>query len=227
MENELLLEIKKTTRTVDKKPKEPVAEHYLEVGGVTYNMKRGGLGGNTGRCMILMSVGEEYPADVVVSQRIKNPSLAKKAKTVFGSLPSIVPGIHEEAAADLIATAKTIEKGSALLLDQLLLDVPSLQRSKQYYLNQIESHFQNCQEHNGSWTWGFQNHIVYCVCKSIFLSHQMFLWYAIWATVRKTLGTGVSKMEPSASKRFSTSTEDTPQLSILTLQQTAATLGSG
>ena len=149
MENELLLDIKKTTRTVDKKPNAPVAEHYLKVRGMIFNMKTGGLGGNTTRYIVLMSVGEEYPADVVVSQRIKNPSLAKKAKTLFGSLPSIVPGIHEEAAADLIATTKTIEKGSALLLDQLLLDVPSLQQSKQYYLNQIESHFQNCLEHNG------------------------------------------------------------------------------
>ena len=149
MESELLLEMKKSTGTVDKKPKAPVAEHFVEVGGMTYNMQFGGLGGNTGRCMVLMSVGDEYPADVVVSQRIKNPSLAKKAKTVFGSLPSIVPGIHEEAAADLIATAKTIENNSAASLDQLLLDVPSLQRSKQYYLNQIESHFHNCQKHNG------------------------------------------------------------------------------
>ena len=121
----------------------------MEVGGMTYNMKSGGLWGNTGRCMVLMSVGDEYQADVVVSQRIRNPSLAKKTKALFGSLPSIVPGIHEEAAADLIAAAKTIEKNTAASLDRLLLDVPSMQRSKQYYLNQIESHFQNCQEHNG------------------------------------------------------------------------------
>ena len=118
---------------------------------MTYNMKAGGLGGNTARYMVLMSVGDEYPADVVVSQRIKNPSLAKKAKTIFGSLPSIVPGIHEEAAADLIATTNTIEKSSSPIV-YLLLDVPSIQRSKQYYLNQIKSHFQNCQEHDGKKT---------------------------------------------------------------------------
>ena len=149
MECELLLGIKKSSGTLDKKPKPIVGEHRVEVGGMTYNMQLGGLGGNTGRCMILMSVGDEYPADVVVSQRIKNPSLAKKSKTMFGSLPSIVPGIHEEAAADLIVIMKTIEKNTTASLDQLLLDVPSMQRSKQYYLNQIESHFHNCQEHNG------------------------------------------------------------------------------
>ena len=149
MECELLLGIKKSTGTVDKKPKPIVGEHYAEVGGMTYNMKYGGLGGNTGRYMVLMSVGDEYPDDVVVSQRIKNPSLAKKAKTLFGSLSSTVPDIHEEAAADLIAATKTIEKNSAASLDQLLLDVPLMQRSKQYYLNQIESLFQNCQKHDG------------------------------------------------------------------------------
>ena len=149
MECELLLEIKKTTGTVDKKPEPIVSEHHVEIGGMTYNLQLGGLEGNTGRCMVLMSVGDEYPADVVVSQRIKNSSLASFILLLFGSLPSIVPGIHEEAAADLIATIKTIEKHSTASLDQLLLDVPSLQQSKQYYLNQIESHFQNCQEHDG------------------------------------------------------------------------------
>ena len=162
MESELLLEIEKTTGTVDKKPKVPVAEHFVEFGRMTYNMQYGGLGGNTGRYMVLMSVGDEYAADVVVSQRIKNPSLAKKAKTLFGSLPSIVPGIHEEVAADLIAAVKTMEKNSAGSLDQILLDVPLMQRSKQYYLNQIESHFQNCQEHHGM-DMESQNHIVYCM----------------------------------------------------------------
>ena len=217
MECELLLEIKKSTRTLDKKPKPIVGEHHVEVGGMTYNMKTGGLEGNTGRCMVLMSVGDEYPADVVVSQRIKNPSLAKKAKTLFGSLPSIVPGIHEEAAADLIAAAKTIEKGSATSLDQLLLDVPLMQRSKQYYLKQIESHFHNCQEHNGRNYSYMDKTALFTVCASLILSplHQMLLCYAIWATVRKTLGTGVSKMELSASKRSSTSTDDTPQSSVL------------
>ena len=141
--------MKKATGTVNKRSKAIVGDSYVEVGGMTYNMKYGALRGNTIRYIILMSVGDEYPADVVVSQRIKNPSLAKKAKTLFGSLPPTVPGIHDEAAADLIATTKTMDKHSTALLDQLLLDVPSMQRSKQYYLNQIESHFQNCQEHNG------------------------------------------------------------------------------
>ena len=149
MESELLLEMKKSTGTVDKKPKVSVAEHFMEFGRMTYNMQYGELGGNTGRCIVLMSVGDEYPANVVVSQRIRNPSLAKKAKTLFGSLPSIIPGIHEEAAADLIAATKNMEKNPAITLNQLLLDIPLMQRSKQYYLKQIESHFQNCQEHDG------------------------------------------------------------------------------
>ena len=138
--------MKKATGTVNKRSKAIVGDSYVEVGGMTYNMKYGALWGNTIRYIILMSVGDEYSADVVVCQRIKNPSLAK---TIFGSLPPTVPGIHNEAAADLIATTKTMDKHSTALLDQLLLDVPSMQRSKQYYLNQIESHFQNCQEHNG------------------------------------------------------------------------------
>ena len=127
-----------------------VGEEYVETSsGLRYNTKHGAIGGNTGEVMILVSAGDEYPADLVVSQRIKNPTLAEKATKTFGSLPSIVPGLHPEAAADLMVTASTEMRGCVSSVVQLLLDVPSMQRSKQYYLNKIETFFQNCSEPGG------------------------------------------------------------------------------
>ena len=114
-----------------------------------YDREYGAVGGNTGEAMILVSAGDEYPADLVVSHRIRNPSLAEKATKTFGPLPSIVPGLHTEAAADLMATASTEMRSPDRSVVQLLLDVPSMQRSKQYYLNKIEIFLKNCKEPGG------------------------------------------------------------------------------
>ena len=146
MESSLLLEMKKMNGAVNKQLRAPVGDEYVEVRGLRYNREYGAVGGNTGEEMILVSAGDEYPADLVVSRRIRNPSLAEKATETFGPLPSIVPGLHTEAAADLMATASTDMRGSARSVVQLLLDVPSMQRSKQYYLNKIESFLKNCKE---------------------------------------------------------------------------------
>ena len=146
MESLLLLEMKKMNGAVEKQLRAPVGEGYVGVGGLRYDTKHGAVGGNTIEVMMLVSVGDEYSENVVVSHRIRNPTMAEKATKTFGSLPSIVPGLYTEAAADLIATASTEIRGFARSVVQLLLDVPSMQRSKQYYLNKIETFFQNCNE---------------------------------------------------------------------------------
>ena len=107
------------------------------------------MSGNTGERMILVSVGNKFPTDVVVKQRIKNSALAKKAtQLTFGS-PFIIPGLHEEAAADLMATASTVMKETNSIVVQLCLDVPMMQRSKQYYFKKIEVFLQNCKQPAG------------------------------------------------------------------------------
>ena len=149
MENELLKEMKIENGVLDKKLRTPVGEHYMEDGGFRYSKKRGGIGGNTSETMILVSVGSEFPVDVVVHPRIKNPALAERAKQMYGSLPSIVPGLHEEAAADLMATVTQQLKASNSTVVKLYLDVPMMQRSKQYYLNKIQEFLQHCKHRVG------------------------------------------------------------------------------
>ena len=149
LESLLLLEMKKMNGTVDKQLRAPVRDQYAEVRGLRYNREYGTVAGNTIEVMILVTAGDEYPADLVVSHWIRNPSLAEKATKTFGPLPSIVPGLHTEAAADLMATASTYMRDSSGSVVQLLLDVPSMQRSKQYYLNKIESFLKNCKEPAG------------------------------------------------------------------------------
>ena len=87
MECGLLKEMKIKNGVLDKELRIPIGEHYIEGGRFRYNKKRGGIGGNTSETMILVSVGSEFPVDVVVHPRIKNPALASKAKQMYGSLP--------------------------------------------------------------------------------------------------------------------------------------------
>ena len=148
-ESKLLLELKTVNGALEKQLKGSTGEYNVKVAGLNYNRKRGGVEGNKAEVMILVSVGDEYPADLVASKRIKNPSLAKKGTKMFGSLPVVVPGLHEEAAADLMAAASTQLKSPNLSVVQILVDVPMMQRSKQYYLKKIETFFQNCKEQAG------------------------------------------------------------------------------
>ena len=145
-ERELLQELKRMKGVEGRKPTPYTADHYVESRGIRYNMKLGGTGDNTGEVMILVSVGSEFPAGVQVQPRVRDPALAEKAIQTHGRLPPIVTGLHEEAAADLMARASLRLQNSSADLVRLCLDVPGKQRSKEYYLNTIEEFLKHCQQ---------------------------------------------------------------------------------
>ena len=149
IESDLLMHMLRVNRALNKQPRLLAGEQFFDVEGLRYNRKVGGIGGNTAEVMILVSVGDEYPADLVVKQRIKNPSLAEKTISTLGNLPLPVPGLHKEAAADLIAAVSNEIKASNLALVKLLLDVPLMQRAKEEYIRKIQAFLQSCQERVG------------------------------------------------------------------------------
>ena len=151
MECKLLQEIKKKNGAVSKELQKVIGEHYVDSRGISYNIKFGSIGGNTGETMLLVSVGSEFPADISVQPRIKNPANAKKANQIYGSLPPIVPRLHEEAAADLMATASQDMKSPNFNIVQLCVDVSMMQRSKHYYLNKIQEFFEHCKHTVGTY----------------------------------------------------------------------------
>ena len=132
-----------------RKPTPPTGEHYVVSRGIRYNMKNGGVGGNTGEVMVVVSVGSECPAGVSVQPRVRDPVLAERAFQTHGHLPSTVTGLHEEAAADLMARASLNLQDSTKDVVRLCLDVPGKQRSKQYYLNTIEEFLKHCKQPGG------------------------------------------------------------------------------
>ena len=149
MERDLLQEMKIMNGALDKEPRTLAGGHYMDAGGFRYNTNHGSMGGNTIETMILVSVGSEFPVNVVVRPRIRNPALAEDAKQIYGALLFTVPGLHEEAAADLMATASHQLKAPNSTLVKLCLDVPMMQRSKQYYLNKIQEFLQHCKSRAG------------------------------------------------------------------------------
>ena len=151
IEGELLREIKKMNGAVSKELRELTGEHYVVSTGIRYNIKLGATNGNTAEVMLLVSVGSEFPADISVQPRIKNTANAKKATQIYASLPPIVPGLHEEAAADLMATASPDMKSPNFNVVQLCVDVPMMQRSKHYYLKKIQEFFEHCKHTGGTY----------------------------------------------------------------------------
>ena len=129
-----------------RKPTPPTAEHYVVSRGIRYNMKHGGTGGNTCEVMVVVSVGSECPAGVSVQPRVRDRALAERAFQTHGRLPSTVAGLHEEAAADLMARASLMLQRPTTDVVRLCLDVPGKQRSKQYYLNTIEEFLKHCKQ---------------------------------------------------------------------------------
>ena len=96
--------------------------------------------------MILVSVGSESPPGIKVQSRVKDPARAEKAIEIYGQLPLKVTGLHEEAAADLMAAASLRLQSSTSDVVRLCLDVPEKQRSKQYYLKIMEKFIEQCQQ---------------------------------------------------------------------------------
>ena len=137
-ERELLQELKKMKGVEERKPTPPTGDRYVEsrgIRGIRYDMKYDGANDSTGEVMILVS-----------GTVLEDPPLAEKTTHIHGQLPSIVTGLHHEAAADLMAAASVRLQSSISDVVSLCLDVPGKQRSKQYHLETIESFFRGCEQ---------------------------------------------------------------------------------
>ena len=163
-ERELLQELKRMKGVEGRKPTPPAGEDYVLSRGIRYYLKFGVVGGDTGEIMMMVSVGSEFPAGVQVQPRMRDPARAERATQTHSHLPPIVTGLHEEAAADLMATVSLRLHDSSSDLVRLCLDVPGKQRSKEYYLKTIEEFIKHCQQPRG-----MSNLIIYFLHSYIFV----------------------------------------------------------
>lgn len=132
-----------------KVPTPSVGEEYVQSRGFWYSTKYDCVAGNTAEAMILVSVGDEFPAGLMVTHRVQDPAMAEKAVTKYGRLPPIVAGLHDEIAADIMARASQLLQDRPSDLVRLCLDTPGYQRPKEFYLRAIEEFFEHCQQPQG------------------------------------------------------------------------------
>ena len=149
-EQELLQELKRLKGAVGKVPTPYVGEEFVQSRGFRYSTKYGCIAGNTFEAMILVSVGDEFPDRVTVTPRVRDPAMAERAVAKYGHLPSIVAGLHDEIAADVMARSSILLQDRQSDLVRLCLDTPGYQRPKEFYLRAIEEFFEHCQQPAGT-----------------------------------------------------------------------------
>ena len=136
-----------------KVPTPPVGEEFVLSRGLRYSTKYGCISGNIAEAMILVSVGDKFPAGVTVTPRVRDPAMAERAVAKHGHLPPIVAGLHYEIAADIMARASQLLQDRPSDLVRLCLDTPGYQRPKEFYLRAISEFLEHCQQPQGISSW--------------------------------------------------------------------------
>jgi len=110
-------------------------------------------GGLTSRrdIMMIISVGTKHPPGVRVEERVRDKARANHAFTMYGELPHQIASlqISRETAADLIVVSSQIQKDINLRDISLKLDIPAMQRPKEYYIKAIANFLKMCGQPGG------------------------------------------------------------------------------
>ena len=114
------------------------------------------FGGLTSRKdgMMIISVGSTHPPGVRVAERVRDKARATRAFRTYGKLPHQIASlqISRETAADLKVVSSHVQK-SVLTRDiSLKLDVPAMQRPKEYYITAIANFLKQCRQPGGMFT---------------------------------------------------------------------------
>ena len=109
------------------------------------------LGGFLARsdCMFIASVGSERPADVKVEQKTSDINRAQRALKIHGHLPHTVTRLLQGTEVDLIVVSSLMRRDSRKELVSLNLDLPGRERSKDYYLQEMEKLIKECKKPGG------------------------------------------------------------------------------
>jgi len=111
------------------------------------------FGGFTSRkdVMLIISVGTKHPPGVRVEERVRDKARANHAFTMYGELPHQIASlqISRETAADLIVVSSQIQKDINLRDISLKLDIPAMQRPKEYYIKAIANFLKMCGQPGG------------------------------------------------------------------------------
>jgi len=107
-------------------------------------------GGQTARkdVMMIVSVGTNHPPGVRVEERVRDKARAAHAFRTYGKLPHQIASlqISQETAADLKVASFHIQKSITTRDISLKLNVPAMQRPKEYYITAIANLLKQCRQ---------------------------------------------------------------------------------
>ena len=118
--------------------------------GMIFHPKYGGLLSRKD-IMMIISVGTKHPPGVRVEERVRDKARATHAFATYGELPHQITSlqISRETAADLIVVSSHIQKDINSRDVSLKLDVPGMQRPKEYYITAIANFLERCRQPEG------------------------------------------------------------------------------
>ena len=99
--------------------------------------------------MFIASVGSEDPDCVKVEQKTSDMIRAQRALKTHGRLPHTVTRLPQGTEVDLIVVSSLMQRDSRKELVSLNLDLPGRERSRGYYLQEMENLMKECKKPGG------------------------------------------------------------------------------
>ena len=121
--------------------------------GMVFNLHLGWLRSRKD-VMMIVSVGSNHPPGVRVAERVTDKARATRAFRTYGKLPHKVAllQISQETAADLKVVSSHVQKSITTRDISLKLDIPAMQRPKEYYITAIANFLNQCRQPGGMFT---------------------------------------------------------------------------
>ena len=100
-------------------------------------------------CMLIASVGSEHPASVKVEHKPNDMIRAQRALKTHGRLPHTVTRLPQGTEVDLVIVSSVMMRDPRKELVSLNLDLPGRERSRDYYLQEMEKLMKECEKPGG------------------------------------------------------------------------------
>ena len=148
-----LLELKKIREFQGSAATTQDTSRFQPRGDLLFDTKYGGYLARSD-CMFIASVGSEHPAGTKVEYK---PSQSYQDIKIHSSLSHTVTGLPHGTKVDLIIVSSLIMRNPRTDLVSINLDLPGTERSRDYYLQEMEKLMKECEKPGGEVVFIYNN----------------------------------------------------------------------
>ena len=146
-ERELLLELQKKPEGKPPTPKKPKVQELPQEPHQFSAIQ--GTFVTSSDCMLIASVGTERSPGTKVACKLSDNDRAQRALKVHGRLPPTPIKLPVGTEVDLVIVSRLIREHPRKKLVSLRLDIPGRERSRDYYLQEMEKFLKECEKPGG------------------------------------------------------------------------------